>query len=68
MYIQAAEALGAIGNQESISVLSDFLHDESRAVRETCQIAIDRIQYEIKKKNGLGDEDIGQIYILIHNL
>lgn len=41
---EAAEALGAIGRAESVAVLQDYLGDGEVAVRETCVIAIERIQ------------------------
>lgn len=40
---EAAEALGAIGEMESVKVLRQYLHEESAPVRETCEIAIDNI-------------------------
>lgn len=42
---EAAEALGAVGSPENISILEMFLgENEDRAVRETCEISIDRIK------------------------
>ncbi|ESK95754.1 deoxyhypusine hydroxylase [Moniliophthora roreri MCA 2997] len=43
---EAAEAIGAISSLDSIPILKEFLSDPERAVRETCEIAIDRIQWE----------------------
>ncbi|KAK7056908.1 deoxyhypusine hydroxylase [Paramarasmius palmivorus] len=43
---EAAEAMGAISSADSIPILKEFLADPERAVRETCEIAIDRIQWE----------------------
>lgn len=40
---EAAEALGAIGDLNSLPVLERFLSDDSQAVRETCEIAIQLI-------------------------
>jgi len=42
---EAAEALGAIGNQESLETLKKYLNDPAQEIRETCQIAIDRINF-----------------------
>lgn len=45
---EAAEALGALGDAQSLGVLQRF-HDreeEEVVVKETCEIAIDRIQWE----------------------
>jgi len=47
---EAAEALGAIGQKESIGVLTKYLEDPSVEIRETCQIAIDRILYFEKRR------------------
>lgn len=41
---EAAEALGAIALKESIPTLELYLDDPEAAVRETCEIAIDRIR------------------------
>ncbi|KEZ40493.1 Deoxyhypusine hydroxylase [Scedosporium apiospermum] len=45
---EAAEALGALGDQESLDLLRRFRdrEGESVAVKETCEIAIDRIEWE----------------------
>lgn len=40
---EAAEALGAIGDEVALPTLRTFLVDSSKAVAETCEIAIDRI-------------------------
>ena len=43
---ESAEALGALGDKGSLDLLKRMLADESVEVRETCEIAIDRIQWE----------------------
>ncbi|EJC98949.1 deoxyhypusine hydroxylase [Fomitiporia mediterranea MF3/22] len=43
---EAAEAMGAISSASSILVLREFLDDSERTVRETCEIAIARIEWE----------------------
>lgn len=45
---EAAEALGALGDAGSLSLLRDLKDDvqEPVVVRETCDIAIDRIEWE----------------------
>jgi len=54
---EAAEALGAIGLEESMTVLQEFVNDPIREVSETCQIALDRIKYEkLKKEKQLNDQ------------
>ncbi|KAI9299620.1 armadillo-type protein [Cunninghamella echinulata] len=43
---EAAEALGAIGSMESVPYLEKYLKDESEAVSETCELAIEKIRYD----------------------
>ncbi|KAJ8080471.1 deoxyhypusine hydroxylase [Marasmius tenuissimus] len=43
---EAAEAMGAISSVDSIPILKEFLNDPERAVRETCEIALDRIKWD----------------------
>ncbi len=44
--LQAAEALGAISATSSRSVLERYLNDPERAVRETCEIALAKINWD----------------------
>jgi len=53
---EAGEALGAIGTAECLPILEKFLNDPVQEVSETCQIAIDVIQWKLshpeeKEKN-----------------
>uniref|UniRef100_H3CCH9 Deoxyhypusine hydroxylase n=1 Tax=Tetraodon nigroviridis TaxID=99883 RepID=H3CCH9_TETNG len=43
---EAAEALGAIGKQECLSVLQRYQQDGERVVKESCQVALDMLEYE----------------------
>lgn len=43
---QAAEAIGAISSESSLPVLQKYLNDPERTVRETCEIAIDKIKWD----------------------
>lgn len=44
---EAAEALGALGNQESLPLLDFFQkNDPSEVIRQTCELAIERIKWE----------------------
>jgi len=43
---EAAEALGALGQSSCLALLEKYLHDESQVVRETCELAVDRIQWQ----------------------
>lgn len=45
---ESAEALGAIGSSESIPVLNQYCDHPAREIRETCQIAIDLINWRSK--------------------
>ena len=42
---EAAEALGAIGNTRAIPVLKEFLHDEHIEVSESCEVALDLLDW-----------------------
>ncbi|KAJ3133973.1 deoxyhypusine hydroxylase [Physocladia obscura] len=49
---EAAEALGAIGQESSLEILEKYRtleQESSRVVRETVELAIERIQYELTK-------------------
>lgn len=45
---EAAEALGALGKSENLDILREFRDrpDEEVVITETCEIAIDRIEWE----------------------
>jgi HEAT repeat protein len=45
---EAAEALGALGDLDSLALLKEFRNkeDEDVVITETCEIAIDRIEWE----------------------
>lgn len=42
---EAAEALGAIGGEEAERLLKYFGQDEVEAVKESCQVALDTMDY-----------------------
>ncbi|KAL2919014.1 deoxyhypusine hydroxylase [Polyrhizophydium stewartii] len=56
---EAAEALGAIGDPAALDILRPFLKDDLAVVRETVELAVDRIEYEMRKaaNGGVADED-----------
>lgn len=60
---EAAEALGALGKAESLGVLQKYLHREGEdvSVKETCEIAIDRIEWENSEERK--QEKLRQRYI-----
>ena len=43
---QAAEAMGAISSLSSLPILREFLTDSNRSVRETCEIALAKIEWD----------------------
>jgi deoxyhypusine monooxygenase len=43
---EAAEAMGAISSSSSVPVLTRYLSDSERTVRETCEIAIAKIKWD----------------------
>lgn len=43
---ECAEALGAIANDECIQVLTEYLGDNKRVVKESCEVALDICDYE----------------------
>lgn len=47
---ECAEALGSIANEECFNILRLFLKDESRIVRESCDVALDMADYEMSNE------------------
>jgi len=45
---EAAEALGAIGDISSKSVLEKFLHHEKPEISESCEVALDLLAHHNK--------------------
>ncbi|XP_045599826.1 deoxyhypusine hydroxylase [Procambarus clarkii] len=43
---EAAEALGSIATEAAMTVLKEYLGDEARVVRESCEVALDMSEYE----------------------
>uniref|UniRef100_A0A2M3Z926 Deoxyhypusine hydroxylase n=1 Tax=Anopheles braziliensis TaxID=58242 RepID=A0A2M3Z926_9DIPT len=43
---ECAEALGAIATDECTQVLNEYLKDEKRVVKESCEVALDMCEYE----------------------
>ncbi|XP_037326345.1 deoxyhypusine hydroxylase [Pungitius pungitius] len=43
---EAAEALGSIGKEECLAVLQQYLGDRERVVKESCEVALDMLEYE----------------------
>ena len=47
---EAAEALGAIGDKIAMSTLREFVDDDSIVVAESCEVAIDLLDYVSSKR------------------
>ncbi|XP_047443801.1 deoxyhypusine hydroxylase isoform X2 [Mugil cephalus] len=43
---EAAEALGSIGKNECLAVLQCYRGDKERVVKESCEVALDMLEYE----------------------
>ncbi|CAL2032920.1 unnamed protein product [Caenorhabditis brenneri] len=43
---ECAEALGAIATEECTAILKNYVNDEERVVRESCEVALDMADYE----------------------
>jgi len=55
---EAGEALGAIGDESALDVLRRHLEDPAAEVAETCELAVERIEWlkRRRRKNGTGEE------------
>jgi hypothetical protein len=45
VHLQAAEALGAVGGSEVEQLLASFVGDAAVVVKESCEVALDTIDY-----------------------
>lgn len=43
---EAAEALGALSSESSLPLLRKYIDDPAREVRETCEIAVGKIEFD----------------------
>lgn len=49
---EAAEAIGALGDKDSLPLLEDYYkNDPSLEIRQTCELAIERIHWEFSSKS-----------------
>ncbi|EGF98908.1 uncharacterized protein MELLADRAFT_50851 [Melampsora larici-populina 98AG31] len=60
---EAAEAMGAISDMSSIPILKSFLNDPEIAVRETCELAIGKIEHDHHQdeSSSLGPGEYGTV-------
>lgn len=60
---EAAEAMGAISSPKALPILQQYLHDNNVSVRETCELALQKIQFDhagtSASANGTGKESEG---------
>lgn len=49
---EAAEALGAVGGEEVERILNEFKNDDAIVVKESCEVALDTIDYWQKSDSG----------------
>ncbi|KAI3624442.1 deoxyhypusine monooxygenase [Malassezia furfur] len=54
---EAAEAMGAISSPEALPVLNEYLHDPDVSVRETCHLAINKIELD-NSETGKKEQEI----------
>ena len=47
---EAAEALGAIGDRTALGVLEEFKDDRDLVVAESCEVALDLLEWVSSKK------------------
>lgn len=69
--IQAAEAMGAISSESAIPVLKRFVNDSNRDVRETCEIALAKIEWdnsEEGRRHQKEKEDVAQLVFSLDKL
>ncbi|KAI0041993.1 deoxyhypusine hydroxylase [Auriscalpium vulgare] len=62
---EAAEAMGAISSTHSLSVLKQYVNDSNRDVRETCEIALAKIEWdnsEEGKQHHASSSEVPQTY------
>ena len=50
---EAAEAMGAIGHPDALDVLREYLNHDEAAIRETCEIAVDKIVFDNSEQGKL---------------
>ena len=60
---EAAEALGALGSTGSLPLLEKYLKDDSQVIRETCELAVDRLKWQNSKASR--EEVLQQRYVTI---
>ena len=52
---EAAEALGAIGDRTALSVLEKFVNDDEVVIAESCEVALDLLEWVASKRLDYSD-------------
>ena len=52
---EAAEALGAIGDRTALDVLEKFVDDEEVVIAESCEVALDLLNWVASKRLDYSD-------------
>ena len=52
---EAAEALGAIGDRSALSILGKFVNDPEPVISESCEVALDLLQWVASNRLNLSD-------------
>ena len=52
---EAAEALGAIGDRTALDVLEKFVDDEEVVIAESCEVALDLLEWVASKRLDYSD-------------
>lgn len=52
---EAAEALGAIGDRTALDVLERFVHDDEVVIAESCEVALDLLEWVASKRLDYSD-------------
>ena len=52
---EAAEALGAIGDRSALSVLEKFVNDPEPVISESCEVALDLLEWVASNRLNLSD-------------
>jgi len=55
---EAAEALAAIGGNDALQLVKDFSNDPVQEVRETCQLALAKLEFQQKCLDGLEKAEV----------
>lgn len=61
---ESAEALAAIGHVDSLPILRKYLDDPDETVRQTCELAVDRIEWEMSEEGQKEAKELEKRFVL----